>query len=86
MSIKSSINKVSNIRVLFFFIFLIITKIECWPVFKQDPLSLAMDKLSKPTHLHNGVVVDLAGSAPRHLIPVVPVHQIDAIWISSAGQ
>ena len=36
MSIESSINKVSNIRV--FFIFLIITKIECWPVFKQDPV------------------------------------------------
>ena len=40
MSIKSSINKVSSIRVLFFFfIFLIITKIECWPVFKQDPMN-----------------------------------------------
>ena len=39
MSMKSSINKVSNIRV-FFFIFLIITKIEGWPVFKQDPLIL----------------------------------------------
>ena len=40
MSIKSLMNKVSNIRVLFFsFIFLIIiTKIDCWPVFKQDPL------------------------------------------------
>ena len=35
MSIESSINKVSNIRVLF--IFLIIAKIECWPVFKQNP-------------------------------------------------
>ena len=32
MSVKSSINKVSSIRVLFF-IFLI----ECWPIFKQDP-------------------------------------------------
>ena len=40
MSIKSSINKVSNIRILFFSIFLIITKIECWPVFKQDPAIL----------------------------------------------
>ena len=40
MSIKSSLNKVSNIRVLLlnFLIFLIIiTKRECWPVFKQDP-------------------------------------------------
>ena len=36
MSIKSSLNKVSNIRVLLL-IFLIITKRECWPVFKQDP-------------------------------------------------
>ena len=36
MSVKSSINKVSSIRVLFF-IFLIFTKIECWPIFKQDP-------------------------------------------------
>ena len=34
MSIKSSINKVSSIRVFFFYI---ITKIECWPIFKQDP-------------------------------------------------
>ena len=36
MSVKSSINKVSSIRVLFF-IFLVYTKIECWPIFKQDP-------------------------------------------------
>ena len=35
MCIESSINKVSNIRVLI--IFLIIAKIECWPVSKQDP-------------------------------------------------
>ena len=39
MSIKSSLNKVFNIRVfIYLFIFVIITKIECWPVFKQDPL------------------------------------------------
>ena len=38
MSIKSSLNKVSNIRLLLL-IFLIITKRECWPVFKQDPKS-----------------------------------------------
>ena len=38
MSIKSSINNVSNILV-FFIIIIIITKIECWPVFKQDPKS-----------------------------------------------
>ena len=42
MSIKSVKNKVSKIAtyVYYFvsFIFLIkITKIECWPVFKQDP-------------------------------------------------
>ena len=39
MTVKSSINKVSSIRVLFF-IFLIFTKIECWPIFKQDPTIL----------------------------------------------
>ena len=38
MSMKSSINKVSSIRVLFF-IFPIFTKIECWPIFKQNPAS-----------------------------------------------
>ena len=37
MSIKPSIYMVmvSNIRVFFIFI---VTKIECWPVFKQDPI------------------------------------------------
>ena len=35
MSIKSSIDDVSNILV--FYIIIIITKIECGPVFKQDP-------------------------------------------------
>ena len=40
MSIKSSINKVAiqHTCIVFFFIFLIITKIKRWPVFKQDPL------------------------------------------------
>ena len=37
---KSSINDVSNILV--FFIIIIITKIECWPVFKQDPPCLIL--------------------------------------------
>ena len=38
MSINSSINKVSNIRVLFIlFSLYLIETIECWPVFKQDP-------------------------------------------------
>ena len=38
MSIKPSICvvMVSNIRVFFIFI---VAKIECWPVFKQDPVS-----------------------------------------------
>ena len=36
ISIKSSINDVSNVLV-FFIIIIIITKIECWPVFKQEP-------------------------------------------------
>ena len=40
MSIKSSLNKVSSI--VFFFI---ITKIECWPIFKQDPKG-SMGKLN----------------------------------------
>ena len=39
MYVKSSINKVSSIRVLFF-IYLIFTKIECWPIFKQDPTTM----------------------------------------------
>ena len=35
---KSSLNKVSNIRILFIlFSLYLILKIECWPVFKQDP-------------------------------------------------
>ena len=38
MSIKSPINKVSNIRVIFFFNFPYNYKSECWPVFKQDPI------------------------------------------------
>ena len=40
MSIKSSMNKVGIQYTcgLLFFIFLVITKIECWPVFKQDPV------------------------------------------------
>ena len=42
MSIKSLINKVSYIRV--FFIFLVITNIECWPVFKQDPQSFTCSR------------------------------------------
>ena len=49
MSIKSSIktiNKVSSIRVLFFS--LIITKIECWPIFKQDPTTGPQDSMSHP--------------------------------------
>ena len=38
LSIKSSINKVSNIHsYIILFILFIITKIECWPVFKQEP-------------------------------------------------
>ena len=38
MSIKLSINKVAiQHTCIVFFIFLIITKIKCWPVFKQDP-------------------------------------------------
>ena len=36
MSIKSSINDVSNILVFFLLLLAIITKIECWLVFKQD--------------------------------------------------
>ena len=46
MSIKSSINDVSNILV--FFIIIIITKIECWPVFKQDPPCLILLPLPWP--------------------------------------
>ena len=42
MSIKSSLNKVSNIHVLLL-IFLVITERECWPVFKQDPLKDLID-------------------------------------------
>ena len=37
MNIKSSICGIQHTCIIFFFIFLIITKIECWPVFKQDP-------------------------------------------------
>ena len=38
MYMKSSICGIQHTCINFFFIFLIITKIECWPVFKQDPL------------------------------------------------
>ena len=36
MNIKSSICGIQN-TCINFLIFLIITKIECWPVFRQDP-------------------------------------------------
>ena len=36
MNIKSSICGIQHTSINFL-IFLIITKIECWPVFKQDP-------------------------------------------------
>ena len=39
MNIKSSICGIQH-TCINFLIFLIITKIECWPVFKQDPCSL----------------------------------------------
>ena len=35
-----------------FIIFLIITKIECWPVFKQDPPSLLHTNLQMPNPRH----------------------------------
>ena len=41
MSVKSSINKVSSIRVLFF-IFPIFTKIDCLPIFKQDTSAVSL--------------------------------------------
>ena len=37
MNIKSSICGIQH-TCINFLIFLIITKIDCWPVFKQDPL------------------------------------------------
>ena len=41
-----------------FIIFLLITKIECWPVFKQDPWS-CLDTLTVPCSIKNaGVGVD----------------------------
>ena len=42
-NVYNIINKVSNIRVLFILFFLIIRKIDCWPVFKQDPQSLKLE-------------------------------------------
>ena len=46
MSEKSSINKVSSIRVLFFY-FLYIYKNRVLPIFKQDPSSLLKDFVSE---------------------------------------
>ena len=52
MSEKSSINQVSSICILFFFIlfslYLQFTKIECWPIFKQDPKQV-LNLLKKKT-------------------------------------
>ena len=39
MNIKSSICGIQH-TCINFLIFLIITKIECWPVFKQDPINV----------------------------------------------
>ena len=39
MNIKSSICGIQH-TCINFLIFPIITKIDCWPVFKQDPLSI----------------------------------------------
>ena len=78
MSIKSSINKVSNIRV--FFIFLVITNIECWPVFKQDPNCHFSRNFpwqqtrvrSAPQELHGRIPLpELPAVLPPHLRPGV---------------
>ena len=38
MNIKSSICGIQHTCINYFLIFLIITKIYCWPLFKQDPI------------------------------------------------
>ena len=48
MSIKSSIGGIQH-TCINFLIFLIITKIECWPVFKQDPLDRTTTLLLRKT-------------------------------------
>ena len=58
MSVKSSINKVSSIRVLFF-IFPIFTKIECWPIFKQDPSGGQGLKILGHAHLFGNNLISL---------------------------
>ena len=57
MSIKPSIYMVmvSNIRVFFIFI---VTKIECWPLFKQDPKSTHAIKIGNIGCLFYGKIKD----------------------------
>ena len=47
MNIKSSICGIQH-TCINFLIFLIITKIECWPVFKQDPRVQGKDWKAEP--------------------------------------
>ena len=46
---KSSICGIQHTCFIFFLIFLIITKIECWPVFKQEPIGMCLST-SAGTH------------------------------------
>ena len=58
MSIKSSINDVAIQHTCIFFIIIIIfiiTKIECWPVFKQDP-NIILHKNTNKNYLLNIVM------------------------------
>ena len=67
----------------FFFIFLIITKIECWPVFKQDPIT----ELERSTVQ---LTVDLAYkvllSMRRQLPSKIPIQFKDNCDLSVEGQ
>ena len=49
MNIKSSICGIQH-TCINFLIFLIITKIECWPVFKQDPSQPLLERTCYSFH------------------------------------
>ena len=58
MYMKSSICGIQHMS-QFFFIFLIITKIECWPVFKQDPLDNCIYSITLLISIHTRINLKL---------------------------
>ena len=56
MNIKSSICGIQH-TCINFLIFLIITKIDCWPVFKQDP---AYESVEEKDLVHKGLRKEVA--------------------------